>query len=220
MAITVGASTTLAYGSSRSNTSISLPSHSAGDCLIVGLYQEDSTASVTVPSGFTAFTGSTFINTGPQSLRLSIAYKLNVSGSDTTAQWTHSAFYSGAFATAISGVVTSGNPVEAYNDDYTAYQTSLSIGQITTTAGALVCTASVSYSGTSQSSSTLTERADASCIAFSADVQAGAGATGNKSVTFTGTADIIGLLFALTPAGGGGGTVVPVFMNQYRQRWA
>lgn len=80
----------ISYVGSASNesTSVTLPTHQAGDLIIIAAMRSTSTVNSTVPSGWTLIGANTGLNTD----NLMIAFKIATTASETSGTWTDAEF--------------------------------------------------------------------------------------------------------------------------------
>ena len=198
---------TVSYGS-RSNTAPAAPAGiAAGQFALLGLYTEGNVA-VTVPTGCTLIVNVDDANTDGD---LFLAYK-RVTGSETEFAWTHATASTEAWVKLLTGVVTSGDPEDAVrstaNPIYGAGPITLPAISAAN-AGSLICGYVCRYSGGTWSSPSLTSRISQAQEILMADVQAGSGDTGAKTVTWTGSDNSWGVLFAIKAEPAGGASLTP-----------
>ena len=193
---------TLAYAT-RTNATIAKPTGVVdGDFLLAGIYVEGDIA-VTAPSGWTLIANVDHVTVA---MDLWLYYK-RASGEGASWLWTHSSAPSSGWVWRLTGVVASGDPENAtrsVNDQ--GGSATVTWNSITTaTDGALVIALCSQYDTAGRfSGSTLTERLDMDDLFVSADVQATAGATGNKTATSSESASYqSAVLLALKPAAAG-----------------
>jgi hypothetical protein len=208
------AGTGLAYGA-RTNSSIPVPAGvAAGHIVLVHLYADDSSPTVTPPSGFTEITFSpTPLTTGPTSQQ-HIYWKRATGADSGTYLFTHAAANTQAVATRWTGCVTTGTPLEVLGSAQRTTAGTVTPAVSGTTAGAdrlLVFTGTEYSSPTWTPPTGFTEAVDFESVTVDYKAQATAGATGSVSATASGsnaqTATLIGLLpVAGAPPAPGAGT--------------
>lgn len=219
-----GSSGILAYGAARTSSAIPVPTGVAsGDVIVVFLYQEDTTPTVTPPTGFTELTFTTTPVTTGQVSRQRVWWK-RASAADTgTYAFTHTSGTTQGVALRYTGALASGTPIEVLGSATSGGATALTLPVTGTTGGA---DRAVLYGLTTYTATTFTapsgftarySPAGTDLAAFD-KAQATAGSTGSVSATAAvdgaSTATLIGVLpvassaFTGTAALTGGGTTV------------
>lgn len=224
MAVATAGTSNTTYAT-RTNTTVTLPaSLGAGDYTLTWLYVDDSSPTVTIPSGYTAPTPGVIFHTPGNVLRVWVAYRAWQSG-DGNPQWTHASAATQGFAIRVTGADTSTfldptTPTTAEGDSTATHGVS---GGITTTqANTGLFLINGNYSGGAYSawSSPLTEVLDPSGqSAAGFGVQAAAGASGSKTATGP-TTDYVSFLMGIREASAAA-TVTPprpVIVRQAVQR--
>ena len=207
MAIDLSLNIQTLAGATRANSTVTKPTGTAsGDLLLCGLYCElGSAQTVTVPSGFTEITT---VFDPSEDFRIVLAYRHADGTEGASFAWTHISTWTNAFCWRLTGTVTSGSPEDATRSTNNGTGTLItSTGITTATDGAALIQMAGTYSSGGFTLSTLTEYVDLDSSGVFADLQATAGASGNKTVT-TGSAGWAAMLIALKPAAGGAASVV------------
>lgn len=202
MAIVLTLESSLTTVGTSTNTTISRPTNTADDDFLIAFVHVEDDVTVTAPSGWTLITS--FDSTG-EAMTGKIYYK-RASSEPTSWTWTHSSTWSGGWVQRLTGVVASGDPEDATlsTNEATSGATVTWTTITTATDGAAIFGFGGAWVGSGQawSASTLTERMDDGEIAAFSDLQASAGASGNKVATLAHTsADWYAILIALKPAG-------------------
>ena len=221
----------LAYASKSSydystNTTIGKPTGVVdGDFLLAVITQGAVVEAITPPSGWTLIAERSHSETGRGSAHV---YYKRASSEGTSWTWTHAFSITHGVVWRLTGVVASGAPEDvAESTAETDYSlTALTNASITTaTADAAVIQIAWSPGISAKfSSSALTNRIDETesspytCdFHVDADLQASAGATGDKSKSAADYNRSIGILIALKPASAAT-SAVPIIMREYRAR--
>lgn len=160
--------------------------------------------------------------------RAASGYTLNVGAGNTTVTMTVSAGVTAEIhVLEFSGVATSsaedGHVAQAQSNPGTAANAETSTTITTTVAGDAVAGCTFDLSNTDSASAVGTGFTIAATGTFGKSEYQIQSAAGSIAATFTeddASSQNITLVLALKPAGGGGASIVPVLMRQYRERWA
>lgn len=191
MAISFVNKSTLTTGAARTTSTVTAPASIAdGDILLFYLLC-DTNGTVTLPTGFTNFTGSPYNNAGYLGAGLWIfaAWKRAASESGNYSA-THTSRSTAGMMAAYRGCIASGTPTDATPTTNQGTSTTPTwTGVTTATDGTLLVAYGNGDTTAGTSSSTMTERNDFNAAPDSGMlydiVQTSAGATGNKTATIT-----------------------------------
>lgn len=208
MAITLRASTTLAYGT-RTNTTVARPTGTTtGDVIVVSLAVGGNGAPApTAPAGWAPIASDVLYTDGGWNVHLSMWLKVYDGAASWT--WTHSSSSTQAFVSAYSGVDNT-TPIDvaattAFSNTLAGPASATAASLTTVTAGALGIIARGSWDGAAITAPTgWTERSDTPVLWVADRTFTTAGATGSVSVPAgnTGGANYWGVIMgALRPAG-------------------
>lgn len=210
MAVAYRSQSTTTYAS-RSNTSVSVPSGTANDDILIAhifVGAGSSAPTVTQPAGFTQI-GTTISMTDGGSFngKVSVYWK-RASGESGSYVFSHSTASSQLRVAAYSGCKTSGSPINASSQNNGTGTTLTATGITTTVADVLGVWLSNDWQGNGTlsppgGSPTFTERFDS--LIYAADATfTSAGATGNKTQTSSGNGseNWAAFLIGLEPASG------------------
>ena len=206
MAIAFGnAGTGLVYGS-RTNSAVPVPSGvAANDIVLIHLYQDDSTVTLTPPSGFTEVTFSPTPATTSPTQSQHVYWKRATGADSGSYTFTHATSNTQAEATRWTGCITTGTPLEVLGSAQRASSgaTTPAVSGTTTNANEmLVFTGSIYTSPTWTPPTGFTEAIDFESLTVDYKAQASAGATGSITATASASNAQTATLIALLPAGG------------------
>ncbi len=200
MAIDLTLESATVAGGSGANITISRPTNTADDDFLIGAVHAEDDVTITPPSGWTLITA---FDSPDQAMTTHVFYKRALS-EPTSWTWTFSSTYRAGWVKRLTGVVASGDPEDATlsTNSGNSGSTATWIGITTATDGAAVLGFGGHWQdgGQSWSASTDTERIDNGMMFLQADVQASAGASGNKTATYVQGTQWIAILIALKPA--------------------
>lgn len=191
MAITFVNQSTLVTGAARTSSTLTAPASIADNDILIWCLLCDTNGTVTLPTGFTNFTGSPYNNASYVSaaLWIFVAWKRASSESgDYTGS--HTSRSTAGYMAAYRGCVTSGTPTDATPTTNQGTSTTATwTGVTTATDGTMLFCYGNGDTTRNTSSSTMTERLDMNTAPDAGMVydvvQTTAGATGNKTATIT-----------------------------------
>lgn len=191
MAIAFVSKSTLTTGAGRTTTTVTAPASIANDHILNFYLLCDTNGTVTLPSGFTNYTGSPYNNAGyvGGAVWIFASWKRASSESGDYSA-THTSRSTAAFMSVYSGCITSGTPTDATPTTNQGTGTTATwTGVTTATDGTMMVAYGNGDLTAGASSSTMTERNDFNAAPDSGMaydvVQTTAGATGNKTATIT-----------------------------------
>jgi hypothetical protein len=202
-----------AYVAGRTSTPIPVPSGvTAGDIILAHVYADDSTPTITPPTGFTEITFGTAPTTTTPSMTVHTYWKRATGADSGTYTFTHGTANTQGIAQRFTGCVTTGTPVEALGgaNRNTSAATAPSITGTTTHDNELLVYTSAVYTNTTWTamSGWTTSYNGGNGQYEAVKTQATAGSTGAIAATSTVANAEVASLVGLIPASSGGGGVV------------